>query len=102
MKLSGAGGPVSAGAGATGADGFVDNVASAGEPAGNGADGTDAGGFADDNVGVSAGRFLGDGANAAGSAGDSVGEFTNNLAGADAGENAGGMVLWLMVTCCYG
>ena len=67
MKLSGAGETVSAGAGATGAGGFVDNVASAGVPAGNGADGTDAGGFADDNVGASAGRLLGDGANAGGS-----------------------------------
>jgi len=51
VKLSGAGGPVSAGAGATGAG--VDGSA------GNGADGTDAGGFVDDSVGDSAGRVLG-------------------------------------------
>ena len=68
------------------------NVASAGGLAGNGADETDAGGFADDNVGASAGRFLGDGANAGGSAGDRIGRFTNNLAGADAVDHACGMV----------
>jgi len=60
--------------------------------AGNGADRTDAGGFVDDNVGDSAGRFLGDGANAGGSAGDRIGRFTNNLAGADAVDHACGMV----------
>jgi hypothetical protein len=84
VKLSGAGGPVSAGAGATGAG--VDGSA------GNGADGTDAGGFVDDSVGDSAGRFLGDGANSGGSAGDRIGRFTTNLAAADAGDHACGMV----------
>ena len=84
MKLSGAGGPVSAGAGATGAG--VDGSA------GNGADGTDAGEFVDNSVGDSAGRFLGDGANSGGSAGDRIGRFTTNLAAADAGDHACGMV----------
>ena len=84
MKLCGAGGPVSASAGATGAG--VDGSA------GNGADGTDAGGFVDDSVGDSAGRFLGDGANSGGSAGDRIGRFTTNLAAADAGDHACGMV----------
>jgi hypothetical protein len=73
--------------------------------AGNGADGTDAGGFVDDNVGDSAGRFLGDGANAGGSAGDRIGRFTNNLAGADAVDHACGMgfvtngnlLLWIIL-----
>jgi len=36
--------------------------------------------------------FLGDGAHSGGSAGDRIGRFTTNLAAADAGDHACGMV----------